>query len=89
MSNIYNTLTRPFLSVGNDKYLHLLVCLLMAFTLTLLIGNGILAFCITLFVAVIVKEVIIDLLLRMTLCDWRDVLADLIGTTAGIVMATM
>lgn len=89
MSNIYNTLTQPLLAIGNDKYLHLLVCLLMAFILTLIIGNGVLAFCITLLIAVIIKEVIIDLLIRMTICDWRDILADLIGTTAGIVMATM
>lgn len=89
MSNLYTTLTQPLLAIGNDKYLHLLVCLLMAFALTLIIGNGVLAFCITLFIAVIIKEVIIDLLIRITLCDWKDILADIIGTTAGIVMASM
>ena len=86
---LYTTITKPLLSIGSDKYLHFVVCQLMAFALTLLLGTPLLALAITMFVAVIIKEVIIDYLLRMTLCDWQDIVADLVGTAVGIVMATM
>lgn len=86
---LYTTITKPLLSIGSDKYLHFVVCQLMAFALTLLLGTPLLALAITMFVAVVIKEVIIDYLLRMTLCDWQDVLADLIGTAVGIAMASM
>ena len=86
---LYTTITKPLLSIGSDKYLHFVVCQLMAFALTLLLGTPLLALAITMFVAVVIKEVIIDYLLRMTLCDWQDIVADLVGTAVGIVMATM
>lgn len=87
--SLYTTLTKPLLSLGSDKYLHFVVCQLMAFALTLLLSSPLLAFAITMFVAVVIKEVIIDYLLRMTLCDWQDCIADLVGTAAGIAMASM
>lgn len=86
---LYTTLTKPLLSLGSDKYLHFVVCQLMAFSLTLLLSSPLLAFAITMFIAVVIKEVIIDYLLRMTLCDWQDCIADLVGTAVGIAMASM
>ena len=86
---LYTTITQPLLSLGSDKYLHFVVCQLMAFVLTLLLPSPLLALAITMFVAVVIKEVIIDYLLRMTLCDWQDIVADLIGTAVGIAMASM
>ncbi len=83
---LYTKLTQPLLDLGSDKYLHFIVCLLMTFFLTALLGNGVLAFSLTMFLAAIVKEVIIDYILRCTLCDWQDILADIAGAMTGMLM---
>lgn len=87
MNDLYNRLVRLLLAPGSDKYLHLLVCQLTAFALAAATHDYPLAAILTMFVAVVVKETVVDLLVRRTEIDWRDVVADTIGTALGLLMA--
>ena len=84
---MYNTITNALLAVGSDKYLHLLVSLLLGFPLTLLLGwawGAALAF----FVGFL-KETVIDLAIRKQYIDRQDLIADAAGAVIGTVMAIL
>ena len=82
---MYNTVTNALLAVGSDKYLHLLVSLLLGFLLTLLLGwawGAALAF----FVGFL-KETLVDVVIRYSTVDFADLAADALGVLIGVVMA--
>lgn len=84
MGKIYNAITNALLSIGSDKYLHLLVCLILSFCLTLIFGSWVYGAIIALFIAVCIKEVLIDLLIRQTFVDEWDIVADFLGVIIGV-----
>lgn len=85
--NTYRHITQLLMNVGTDKYLHFIICLFMAFALQWLFADIIIAAIISMFVAVVIKEVIIDTLICHSYVDGYDILADSIGTALGIAMA--
>lgn len=82
---LYDKITQPLLNVGSDKYLHLIISLLIAFVLTVtfgwVVGGGV-----TLLIGIF-KEAVIDLLIRKQKFDDYDVVADIVGAVIGTAMA--
>lgn len=82
---LYDKITQPLLNVGSDKYLHLIISLLIAFVLTVTFG-WVVGVGVTLLIGIF-KEAVIDLLIRKQKFDDYDVAADIVGTVFGIAMA--
>lgn len=89
MTKAYNAIANALLSIGSDKYLHLTVCLIIAFGLTLAFGCWIYGAIATLFIAICIKEVLIDLIVRQTYVDEWDILADFLGVAIGVALAIL
>lgn len=82
---LYDKITQPLLNVGSDKYLHLIISLLIAFILTVTFG-WVVGVGVTLLIGIF-KEAVIDLLIRKQKFDDYDVAADIVGAVIGTVMA--
>lgn len=87
MINLYNKIADFFTNISSDKYLHCIVSIIIAFVLTLCF-NWIFGIAATMFIGLF-KEYVIDLWIRKTKADWGDILADVIGTLMGTIMAVL
>lgn len=78
-------------AIGSDKYLHLLVGLILAFVLGRLFANvEAWAFpAITGVLLLIVAKECVDYYIRKEQFDWRDVAAGLVGAVIGVLMCLL
>lgn len=78
-------------SIGSDKYLHLLVGLILAFVLGRLFAN-VEAWAYPAIVGVLllmVAKECIDYYIRKEQFDWKDVVAGLVGAFVGVILCLL
>lgn len=78
-------------AIGSDKYLHLLVCLILAFMLGKLFAH-VEAWAYPAIVGVLllmVAKECVDYYIRKEQFDWKDVVAGLVGAFVGVLMCLL